>query len=61
MNFNTEENLKKQAEEYFNSIPPNKRAEIEIMYSAFRARLMYELRISGGSNQGVVYGHLEKR
>ena len=62
MNFKTEEALKKHADEYFNAIqPPAMRSEIEAMYLAFRARLMYELRVSGGSHEGVVYGHLEKR
>ena len=40
----TEEALKKQADDYFCAIQPaSHRAEIEMMYAAFRSRLMYEL------------------
>ena len=34
--------------------------EIEELYQAFKARLIDELKVSGGSNQGVVYGRLEQ-
>ena len=62
MHFKTEEALKKQADDYFNSIQPqSKRVEIEAMYAAFRARLMVELRIDGMAHQGAVFGYLEKR
>lgn len=62
MNYKTEQTLKAQVTAYFDAIqPPLKRAEVEAMYEAFKARLMLELRVSGGSNEGVVYGHLENR
>lgn len=62
MNYQTEKALKAQVATYFEAIqPPSKRIEVEAMYEAFKARLMLELRVSGGANQGVVYGHLEKR
>lgn len=62
MHITTEQQLKEIAEAFFGNIQdPIRRSEVELMYQAFKARLMYELRVSGGSHQGVVYGNLESR
>ncbi len=62
MNYKIKKILEAQVAAYFDAIqPPLKRAEVEVMYEAFKARLMLELSVSGGSNEGVVYGHLENR
>lgn len=58
----TEQKLKAIASAYFDGIKdPVKRVEIEMMFQAFKARIMLETKVSGYSNQGVVGASLEPK
>jgi dynactin complex subunit len=62
MNLVTETKLKAIASAYFDEIKdPIKRHEIEMMFQAFKARIMLETKVDGYSNQGVVGGSLEPK
>jgi hypothetical protein len=59
MNSMTENRLQSEVNEFFDELSPDARPGIEAMYQAFKNRMILELRITGGSNSGVIYGHLE--
>jgi hypothetical protein len=56
------EKLKSDPMSYFDAIQdPLQREQMEILYQAFKARIMCETRVSGYSNMGVVQACLEDK
>jgi len=47
--------------EFFKAMEDSRDFEVEELYQAFKARLIDELKVSGNSNQGVVYGQLKAK
>jgi hypothetical protein len=61
MNGMIENQLKMDVDYYFSSVRPEDEEMVEAMYQAFKKRMILELRIAGGSNEGVVWGNLEDK
>jgi hypothetical protein len=51
--------LREIVDSYFKHPSPVDAHKAEVMFQAFKARLILELRVSGGSRDNVVYGKLE--
>ena len=61
MDTSTRQKLESISYNFFHNLLESQKPGIEEMYQAFKTRLMLELKVSGGSMEGVVYGDLEER
>lgn len=57
-----DESLKVKADEFFSSIPDDMKADVERMYQAFKARMMYETHVQGRWHpEGQISGRVTER